>query len=453
MKKQIILILVLLCTTLSSGAQTVITDSIISLPKKETTKRYDGHKSFDTLYVNNKLHVTTKREMRRDYLKYTKGIKDDVIFNGDTMEVKKGYQLVRKNNRDSIRAHKNVWGSVLGGPAYTPEASLGIGGAALLTFKFNPRDSIVNRSILPFGFLVSINKTFMLAGGSEFFFKQNKIQLNTEYGIRYEPDNYFGVGYDVIDKNYKSDTTTQYTRMQIQLKPILSFRIAKNILIGPVVDYTYYNLLDPNPVMRKDPYYNRFASHYLSSGIGVNFRIDSRDFPSMPYEGIRLNVSSLIYGKYLGGKYNYTYSSIDYRQYQRMFKRRSVLAWTARIDISTGDVPLTALPTFGSPTDLRGYAKGHYRDKTMGYAITEYRHMFGSQEVYDSRRPFVSRLGFVVWAGVGTMGNNVNDWDKFKWNYGFGFRYEVQPHNNFRLDVGKSPNGKWMVYMNMIEAF
>lgn len=451
--KKLLLLLFIITNSALSHAQAVITDSILSPPKKEKMKRYDGHKSFDTLFVNGKLHVISKREMRRDYSKYTKGVKEDVIFNGDTMDVKKAYQLVRKNNRDSIRAHKNVWGSILGGPAYTPEASLGIGGAALLTFKFNPRDSLVERSILPFGFLVSINKTFMLAGGSEFYFKQNKIQLNTDYGIRYEPDNYFGVGYKEIDQNYKSDTTTQYTRMQVRVKPILSFKVAPNILIGPVLDYTYYNLLDPNPVMKNNAYYNRFKSSYLSAGIGVNFRYDSRDFPSMPYKGVRLNVSSIIYGKWMGSSYNYTYSSLDYRQYQRLFNRRSVLAWTGRIDISTGDVPLTDLPTFGSPTDLRGYEKGHYRDKTMGYAIAEYRHMFGSQEVYDARRPFFSRLGFVVWSGVGTIGNNVNDWNKFKWNYGFGFRYEVQPHNNFRLDVGKSPNGKWMVYMNMIEAF
>lgn len=451
--KKIIFSLLLTAFAAASYGQTVITDSIVSKPKKEKMKRYDGYQSFDTIVVNGKMVTLPKKELKRNFDDYTKEAQGDVIFNGDTLTLRKTHQVIRKNNRDSIRAHKNVWGSILGGPAYTPEASLGIGGAALLTFKFNPRDSMVNRSVLPFGFLISINKTFMLAGGSEFFLKQNKIQINTDYGVRYEPDNYFGVGYESIDKNYKSDTTTQYTRLQIRIKPILSFKLTENILLGPVVDYTYYGLLDENPVMRKDPYYKMFKDRYLSAGMGVNFRYDSRDNTSMPYEGIRLNVSSLIYGRWLGGTYNYTYSSVDYRQYQRLFKRRSVLAWTARVDISTGDVPLTDLPTFGSPTDLRGYEKGHYRDKTMGYAIAEYRHMFGSQEVYDERRPFYSRLGFVVWAGMGTIGHNLNDWNKFKWNYGFGFRYEVQPHNNFRLDVGKSPNGKWMVYMNMIEAF
>lgn len=435
------------------SGQLVVNDSIVGKQKKATSKRYDGYKSFDTLYVNGQEHIWAKKDLRRNFNKYLKGVEGDIIFNGDTLSVKKSFQIVRKNNRDSIRAHKNVWGSVLGGPAFTPESSLGLGGAALLTFKFNPRDSLVNRSTLPFGFLVSINKTFMLAGGSEFYFKQNKIQLNTDYGIRHEPDNYFGVGYESIDKNYKSDTTTKYTRMQIRIKPILSFRVAKNLLIGPIVDYTYYKIIDPNPVMQNDPYYNKFKSSYLSAGMGANIRYDSRDFPSMPYNGLRVNFSSLVYGKWQGGSYNYTYTSLDYRQYKQLFNRRSVLAWTARVDISTGDVPLTDLPTFGSPTDLRGYEKGHYRDKTMGYAIAEYRHMFGSTATYEARRPFFSRLGFVVWMGAGTIGEHLNDWNKFKWNYGFGFRYEVQPHNNFRFDVGKSPGGKWMVYMNMIEAF
>ena len=37
-------------------------------------------------------------------------------------------QLLRQQKRDSIRAHKKVWISVLGGPSYNPEASFGIGG-------------------------------------------------------------------------------------------------------------------------------------------------------------------------------------------------------------------------------------------------------------------------------------------------------------------------------------
>lgn len=451
-KKPILLIL-LLVTSLSNSAQVVATDSIVNTSQKTKLKRYDGNSSFDTISVNGKTYIISKKELRDNFGKYTKDAQGDIILNGDTLSARNAYQMVRKNNRDSIRAHKNIWGTVLGGPAYTPESSFGLGGAVLLTFKFNPSDTLVNRSVLPFNFLATINHTFSISGSSEFYFKQNKIQLNTEYGIKYEPDNYFGVGFETIDKNHKSDSTTQYTKLQIRIKPILSFSVAKNILIGPVIDYTYNKLKDPNPVMEKDPYYNSFKSKYLSAGIGFNFRYDSRDSNTMPYDGIRFNASSIIYGKWMGGTYAYTYTSLDYRQYKRLFNRRSVLAWTARVDITTGNVPLTDLPSFGSPHDLRGYAKGHYRDKTMGYAIAEYRHMFGSQEEYDSRRPLISRIGFVAWGGTGTIGQKIDKWNKFKWNYGFGFRYEVQPQNNFRLDIGKSPKGPWMVYMNMIEAF
>ena len=83
-------------------------------------------------------------------------------------------QLQRQQKRDSIRAHKKVWISVLGGPSYNPEASLGIGGAALMSFRMNPRDSISQRSFIPVGFNISLNGTFVAAGAGTLFFNENK---------------------------------------------------------------------------------------------------------------------------------------------------------------------------------------------------------------------------------------------------------------------------------------
>ena len=70
-------------------------------------------------------------------------------------------QYMKKLRRDSIRANKAVWLSILGGPSYTPEASLGVGGALLASFKINKNDSISQRSYIPAGFNVSINGTFI----------------------------------------------------------------------------------------------------------------------------------------------------------------------------------------------------------------------------------------------------------------------------------------------------
>lgn len=97
---------------------------------------------------------------------------------------------------------------------------------------------------------------------------------------------------------------------------------------------------------------------------------------------------------------------------------------------------------------------GQYRDKTMAYAIMEYRHMFGNQQQYVSGS-FWSKCGFVAWVGTGTIGNTpVVDWSKWKLNYGVGLRFQIQPGKNFRLDFGKDPANKGIsFYMNMTEAF
>ena len=73
---------------------------------------------------------------------------------------------------------------------------------------------------------------------------------------------------------------------------------------------------------------------------------------------------------------------LEYRQFRQVFKRRSTLAWTAKTQIGMDNVPYSELPNFGNPFDLRGYAWGKYRDKSMAYGIIEYRHMFMSQEAY-----------------------------------------------------------------------
>jgi len=143
---------------------------------------------------------------------------------------------------------------------------------------------------------------------------------------------------------------------------------------------------------------------------------------------------------------------LEYRQFRQVFKRRSTLAWTAKTQIGMDNVPYSELPNFGNPFDLRGYAWGKYRDKSMAYGIIEYRHMFMSQEAY-ARGAFWSKFGGVAWIGTGTIGKTPADWDKWKLNYGIGLRIQLQPRKNFRLDIGKEPGQKWGIYMNMTEAF
>ena len=88
----------------------------------------------------------------------------DTVVVTETWTVRQLKQFARQQRRDSIRAHKKVWLSILGGPSYNPEASLGVGGAMLMTFRMNPDDTISQRSFIPVGFNISINGTFVAAG-------------------------------------------------------------------------------------------------------------------------------------------------------------------------------------------------------------------------------------------------------------------------------------------------
>lgn len=366
-------------------------------------------------------------------------------------------QFARQQRRDSIRAHKKVWLSILGGPSYNPEASLGIGGAMLMTFRMNKQDTVSQRSFIPVGFNISINGTFVAAGAGTLFFNENKFRIYIKYGYRTEPANFYGVGYDEIKQaeylkdHYDKDSVT-FHKANLQFFPRFVWEVRPDIYVGTLLDINYSYVKDLAYWMEHNAAILKYGTRYHNIGIGGLFQYDTRDDVATPFEGVFASVMGTLYGKYLGGDFNYEMVELEYRQFKQVFKRRSVLAWTAKSQIGMDNVPYTELPNFGNPFDLRGYAWGKYRDKSMAYGIVEYRHMFMSQEAYE-RGAFWSKFGAVAWVGTGTIGKTPADWDKWKLNYGVGLRIQLQPRKNFRLDIGKEPGQNWGIYMNMTEAF
>ena len=96
--------------------------------------------------------------------------KEVVTVDGVALNEKQQKRYYRQLRKDSIRARKNIWWSILGGPSYTPEALLGVGGAVLASFRMNKQDTISQRSFLPAGLNLSINGTIVAAGAGTFFF-------------------------------------------------------------------------------------------------------------------------------------------------------------------------------------------------------------------------------------------------------------------------------------------
>ena len=379
--------------------------------------------------------------------------KKTVIVDGVELNEKQLKRYYRQLRKDSIRAHKNIWWSVLGGPSYTPEASFGVGGAVLASFRMNKQDTISQRSFLPSGLNLSINGTIVVAGAGTFFFNENRFRIYMNYGYRNEPSHYYGKGFEKAENLERGDSTTRFHRSYFQLYPRFVWEVRPHFYLGGLFDLNYTKVSDVNPVMEEDPYFQQFKRKYFNVGIGGLIQYDTRDDVATPTRGMLLGANFKLFGKYWGGAYNYEIIELEYRQFKNVFRPRSTLAWIAKSQIGLGDIPFTELPTFGSPFDLRGYYMGKYRDKSMAYGIVEYRHMFGSPAKYKSGN-FWAKCGFVAWVGTGTIGETPFDWNKWKLNFGAGLRFQMQPGKNFRLDVGKEPGQPGMqVYMNMTEAF
>lgn len=370
----------------------------------------------------------------------------------DSLSPRQQKAYLRAQRRDSIRANKNFWISPFAGPSYTPEASLGIGGAVLASFRMNRKDTLSQRSFLPVGFNISLNGTVMVAGAGTFFFNANRFRIYVNYSYRNEPSHYYGKGFATIEKTAKGDLTTKFHKENVVFNPRLVWEVKPRFYAGGIVDINYSRSWNINPVMAADPYKIRFRDKYTNIGLGALLQYDTRDDVATPNKGMLLGWSGKVYGRYLGGSYNYQLIDMEYRQYRPLWMR-AILAWTVRTQIGFGDIPFTELPSFGSPSDLRGYLMGKYRDRSMAYSIVEYRHMFGTMSDYR-RGSFLSKLGMVGWVGVGTIGDNPSEWTRWKLNYGVGVRVQIQPRKNFRFDIGKAQGTKGVqFYLNMTEAF
>ena len=271
--------------------------------------------------------------------------KEVVIVDGQQLNEKQLQRYYRQLRKDSIRAHKKIWWSVLGGPSYTPEASLGVGGAVLASFRMNKNDTISQRSFLPAGINLSINGTIVVAGAGTFFFNQNKFRIYASYGYRNEPAHYYGKGYETIEHVDRSDSTTRYHRSYFQIYPRFVWEVRPHFYLGGLFDF------------------NQFKRKYLNVGIGGLIQYDTRNDVATPTKGVLLSGNMKAFGKYLGGAYNYEILELEYRHFVNVFRPRSTLAWIAKSQIGMGDVPYSELPSFGSPFDLRGYYWGKYWNK------------------------------------------------------------------------------------------
>lgn len=367
--------------------------------------------------------------------------------------------LTKKELHKQKVAKRNLHYNILGGPSYSPDFGLLVGGSALMTFSMAPSDSTLQRSVVPVALAFMFDGGINLFSKPQLFFKHDRFRIFGKFSYKNTVENFYGIGYET-NKNYiRSDSTSRYRYSGIQINPWFLFRLGKsNFFVGPQIDINYDRFTNPAKYLIEESTYiaaggNSEGYTNFNSGLGFLLTYDSRDVPANAYKGIYLDFRGMMYHKIFGSDRNFYRLELDYRQYKQVGKRK-VIAWTAQSKNVFGNhIPLTQYALTGTPFDLRGYYQGQYRDKSSHIVLAEYRQMFNTDKENWLKR-VINHLGFTAWAGCGFMGPRPAQIEGVLPNYGLGLRIEVQPRMNVRLDLGKNTvNNQTLFYFNMTEAF
>jgi outer membrane protein assembly factor BamA len=211
-------------------------------------------------------------------------------------------------------------------------------------------------------------------------------------------------------------------------------------------------------------YYGYDPTGYVTSGVSLNFLIDSRDDVLHPYQGQYALLSYTWNSPLLGSSQASQAFYGEYRQYLPLApdKPQNVLGFWAFLNLGTsGALPYLDLPANGydqRERSGRGYAQGRWRGDDLAYAETEYRFPLGWNGL----------LGGVVFANaVTTSRQAVNDptlgpaipsvdlFEYIKPALGAGLRllFVKDIRMNVELDFAKGVDGSSGLYVNLFEIF
>lgn len=330
-------------------------------------------------------------------------------------------------------------------PAYNPEMQFLIAGGVLMSWKSGRRPLNVQRSTLSSTISYSTTGAANIANNLTGFFVEDRLQVTANVSFKNMPDNYWGVGYDAGLSPEKGDSTTRYLRQWWQGRLRGVWEAWPNVYVGGNLDLNHTIAMEPGPRMTADSTYQAQGPSIFNTGIGAVVQYDTRDVASNAWRGAYVAFTATKYGRALGGRGNYALYLLDYRQYRPLGRDGRTLAWQVKARLTGGTVPWPELSMVGSGYDVRGYVEGRFRDRQTLIGLLEYRHMF----TRSAGR--LSRHGFVTWVGGGALGPSLA-FEGFLPNAGAGYRFELQPRANVRVDVGFGRRSSG-VYFNFTEAF
>ncbi|PKH59308.1 hypothetical protein CXF83_21960 [Shewanella sp. Choline-02u-19] len=328
--------------------------------------------------------------------------------------------------------------SYLPGPFYNPEMDLGVGISAVGLYQYDPNDEVSQLSSLVINGLASTNGALGMTIANKTFINQDNQRFYLNAEVFDAPDVFYGVGYDA---NHNDGNRVEFNQRIMSVNPMLLQRMSPTSFVGIGFDFSYASAEKINPL---DSSVATEALEESSRNVGINVLLnhDSRDNVLNPQSGRILEIDAAFYRQKLGSKTDFDVYNALYSEYMKIGRGEDILAWQLRGRFTSGDVPWDQLSKAGGGSLLRGYTSGRYRDKQMLLTQVEY------------RLNLPGRHGMVFWGGAGVIADDVSGFnrDTILPNGGVGYRFEVKPRVNLRLDMAWG-DGDSGFYFNVNEAF
>ncbi|MCW8335265.1 BamA/TamA family outer membrane protein, partial [Vibrio paucivorans] len=339
--------------------------------------------------------------------------------------------------------------SILGGPAYTPEQGLLVAIGGLYSFKTDRTQQQLQRSSVSAFFVsnyVNDDIAYGLQAKHDLYWNNNDLSSSGEFSIGIgQSKHYWGTGYTAAQNTEMGDDTL-YSADSMEYTGDLFKRVHDEWYVGALLNARYFDVIDAPLTGEYDEEYQKHKDADFIFGIGIAVKYDTRDVAVNARSGSLFNTELYSYSESIGSDLSYQKLKVDYRTYYD-FDEGNVIAFLANYQQAYGDVPYFDMPEIGGPFSMRGLYQGRYRDKLAIEATTEYRYTFRNSS------NLLSPHGMTVWAGIGSVAQDFNQLtDAPVYSYGVGYRYELQPRMNLRLDLGMSQHGMGF-YFNFTEAF
>lgn len=280
--------------------------------------------------------------------------------------------------------------------------------------------------------------------------KNNKLNIVTDFRLLNYPDYVFGIGTPIEPKKEFPIALTQLKLHQSVLK-----EIAKNTYVGASFQYDqFWNLNGLDSAIKSLPTAMQkiTGNNEVAVGFGLRFLYDSRLNQVNAQKGV---YNSIIFRKNfesLGSDVNWASLVTDTRLFVPFPKKsKNILAfWLYNWINIGGDIPnYLLLPSNGwddNHNTARGYLQGRFRGTGLHYAETEYRFA-------------ITKNGLI--GGVGFLNAQKYNQELFykkndiKFGYGLGLRIKFNKHSNANvcIDYGFGQDGSRGFFVNVGEVF